>query len=188
MSGNLRFMLVNHREKQHPCIRDYDAEVSGLSKPIGLSELESAFLLLLLGTAASSMLLPVEFAATWARTRRRAGKLRLHPNDVPSPDIVDISWLTRDGGKARPVISLRHGWKQAKRSRWTTVGPGGHVLTDCYPSFGQFGRRPLYVREAPLFPAYDPSWGRDVLPAADEPLGRRLAPHRGHIVTVGGWP
>ncbi|XP_077486051.1 ionotropic receptor 93a-like [Amblyomma americanum] len=181
-SGNLRFLLKNHREKPHACIRDYDAETRGLSKPIGLSELESAFLLLLLGTAASSLLVPVEFAARWARTRRRARKLR-----PPAGTARDhYAWSWPNDSKARPFISLRHGWKRADKAVWTTVGPGGHVLSDCYPAFGQFGRRPLFVQESPPFPFYQPCWGGTaVAQESEQHAGDR---QQGHVVMVGNWP
>ncbi|KAK8777319.1 hypothetical protein V5799_029336 [Amblyomma americanum] len=181
-SGNLRFLLKNHREKPHACIRDYDAETRGLSKPIGLSELESAFLLLLLGTAASSLLVPVEFAARWARTRRRARKLR--PPAGTTRD--NYAWSWPNDSKARPFISLRHGWKRADKAVWTTVGPGGHVLSDCYPAFGQFGRRPLFVQESPPFPFYQPCWGGTaVAQESEQHAGDR---QQGHVVMVGNWP
>ncbi|KAL1436585.1 hypothetical protein MTO96_049488 [Rhipicephalus appendiculatus] len=178
VSGNLRFLLKDHREKPHACIRDYEEDTRGLSKPIGLSEMESAFLLLLLGTAISMLIVPVEFVARWARTRRRARMLM--PSGTTSGH---DTWWMPDDHKTRPFISLRHGWKRAEEAVWTTVGPGGHVISDCYPAFGQFGRRPLYVNQAPPFPFYQPCWGGTA--AEEEPAqGRR----RGHVVMVGNWP
>ncbi|XP_077539183.1 glutamate receptor ionotropic, delta-1-like [Haemaphysalis longicornis] len=179
-TGNHRFMLTDHQEKQHPCIRNYDAEVGVLTKPIGLSELESAFLLLLLGTAASSMLVPIEFVAHWARTRCRARKLT-----SPTPA---VTWPALSRTKGRRYISLQHGWKRANDCIWTTVGPGGHVLTDTYPAFGRFGRRPLYLKEAPSFPFYEgcrPSRVR-VNDALSSQVGLEM--QKGHIVIVGAWP
>ncbi|XP_075750448.1 ionotropic receptor 93a-like [Rhipicephalus microplus] len=178
-SGNLHFLLKNHREKPHECFRNYGEDTRGLSKPIGLSEMESAFLLLLLGTAISLMTVPVEFVAHWARSRRRARMLM--PSGTTSGH--DNGWWIPDDNKTRPFISLRHGWKRADEAVWTTVGPGGHVISDCYPAFGQFGRRPLYVNPAPPFPFYQPCWGGTA--AAEEPAqGKR----RGHVVMVGNWP
>ncbi|KAL3208671.1 hypothetical protein MRX96_038933 [Rhipicephalus microplus] len=141
--------------------------------------MESAFLLLLLGTAISLMTVPVEFVAHWARSRRRARMLM--PSGTTSGH--DNGWWIPDDHKTRPFISLRHGWKRADEAVWTTVGPGGHVISDCYPAFGQFGRRPLYVNQAPPFPFYQPCWGGTA--AAEEPAqGKR----RGHVVMVGNWP
>ncbi|KAH7936817.1 hypothetical protein HPB49_005084 [Dermacentor silvarum] len=178
-SGNLRFLLMNHHEKPHACTRDYNEDSRGLSKPIGLTELESAFLLLLLGTAISSLLLPVEFVARWARARRRARML----TPLGPASQHENTWWTPDNHTTRPIISLRHGWKRAEEAVWTTVGPGGHVISDCYPAFGQFGRRPLFVKQASPFPFYQPCWGGTA--AAEEPAqGRR----RGHVVMVGNWP
>ncbi|XP_077541040.1 uncharacterized protein LOC144153262 [Haemaphysalis longicornis] len=180
-TGNHHYMLTDHQEKQHPCIRDYDAEVGILTKPLGLSELESAFLLLLLGTAASSLLVPIEFVANWARTRRRARKL--------TPPTPPTTWPARDKTKGRRYISLQYGWKRANNRIWTTVGPGGHVLTDTYPAFGHFGRRPLYLRdEPPSFPFYEgcrPSMVR----ANEAPSSQvGLEMKKGHIFIVGAWP
>ncbi|XP_077528531.1 glutamate receptor ionotropic, delta-2-like [Haemaphysalis longicornis] len=156
-SGNLNYMLKDHQQKEHPCIRNYDAEVGGLSKPIGLAEMESAFLLLLFGTALSMLLVPVEFAAHWARTRRRARMLALPSAGHDDPG-WQSAWSVEGVRKGRPLIGLQHGWQRADCVVWTTVGPGAHVLTDCYPAFGEFGRRPLFVKEASPYSFYQSCW------------------------------
>ncbi|EEC18436.1 hypothetical protein IscW_ISCW014237 [Ixodes scapularis] len=153
------------RSTQHPCIRDYSTHAHGTSRPIGVRELEGVFLLLLFGTAISLITVPVELMVGLGRQRDKV-------QEIFQP-------ASKKERKTPATIDLHRGWKQTQlKDSWTTVGPGGRFMTDRYPDFGRFGRRPIYVKEVPPFPHYRVNW-RD---AGDS---RKL---HGHVVVIGNRP
>ncbi|XP_040062734.2 glutamate receptor ionotropic, delta-1-like [Ixodes scapularis] len=164
-TGMLDLLLKNHTEHQHPCIRDYSTHAHGTSRPIGVRELEGVFLLLLFGTAISLITVPVELMVG-------LGRQRVKVQEIFQP-------ASKKERKTPATIDLHRGWKQTQlKDSWTTVGPGGRFMTDRYPDFGRFGRRPIYVKEVPPFPHYRVNW-RD---AGDS---RKL---HGHVVVIGNRP
>ncbi|KAG0432073.1 hypothetical protein HPB47_021171 [Ixodes persulcatus] len=164
-TGMLDLLLKNHTEHQHPCIRDYSTHAHGNSRPIGVRELEGVFLLLLFGTAISLITVPVELVVGLGSQRNKV-------EEIFPP-------ASKKERKTPATIDLHRGWKQTQlKDTWTTVGPGGRFMTDRYPDFGRFGRRPIYVKEVPPFPHYRANW-RD---AGDS---RKL---HGHVVVIGNRP
>ncbi|CAN7982006.1 unnamed protein product, partial [Ixodes pacificus] len=135
----------NHAEYTHPCIRDYSMHAQGSSRPIGVRELEGVFLLLLLGTAISLITMPVELLVGLKLQREKMDEI--------------FQQTTKKKLKTPAVIDLHKGWKPTQvKDSWTTVGPGGRFMTDWYPDFGRFGRRPIYIKELPPFPHFQAHW------------------------------
>ncbi|KAM7308504.1 glutamate receptor ionotropic, delta-1-like [Ixodes scapularis] len=160
-TGMLEVMLKNQAEYTHPCIRDYSMHAQGSSRPIGVRELEGVFLLLLLGTAISLITMPVELLVGLNFQREKMDEI--------------FQQTTKKKRKTPAVIDLHKGWKPTQvKDSWTTVGPGGRFMTDWYPDFGRFGRRPIYIKELPPFPHFRAHW-KD---AAD------LSKIRDHVVVI----